>query len=1151
MTKPYASHSSPHFIRQQITSFYEELYALTLDKRPVKERYKVLYRLFVELLNRGTAQCQIIFSGPFARMQYLCRQAKVSDAARNSLNLFRLRGRNISERSEEELALHFLYDTRLVAEFAERIYQVPLPPLLASRLPFSVPEVSPAKPTFRYLRAIITNVSPQQRGEVEAITSEYISSSPIRISLKSLSGDFDYSYLLPYLHKGSQINVIHPSEEKGIIFPELLIYEPDYLVDISSIAAGFESYGATPLTALLQKIKPTVHSKAILLGNFASQLLDEAIHTTGKQSRPYKESVQHFFRHYALQLVSCPDMGNDFHVQAQEQIRNLRQIIDTGFKEDDKIEIEHILLEPSFFCEMLGIQGRMDLLQSDLHVLMEQKSGKRSFKGNFHQEKHYVQMLLYLALLHYNFGIKNNDISSYLLYSKYPDGLIRESSSPEMLFRAIKLRNEVVAQEYEMVRDENIGDRLFAITPDGINPKKCGGKLWEQYQRPAIEALLRPMHEASHLERLYFNRLMSFVQKEHILSKVGCSGRETGGMAALWSFTLQEKLESGLIFDNLHITELLCDTDGGGLGSVTLSISDTQTNNLPNFREGDIVVLYSYPLDQEPDIRRRPALRCTITRLLPDRITLRLRAPQRTAELFKIPDRHGWAVEHDYMDSSFQTLYRGIYSFFSATPSRRKLILGQRKPECDWKRDISADYSEGGKNPQFNDLVRRAIRAKDYFLLVGPPGTGKTSFGLMNILRESLVGDTTNILVTAYTNRAVDEICSKLVVAGLNFVRIGSEPACAPIYRPHLLSELLKTCTTTIQVRNLLASTRIITGTLSSLSSSDGLFKLKHFDVAIIDEASQILEPQLLGLLCARNGEGDAIDKFVLIGDYKQLPAVVAQDERDSFVTERELREIGLIDCRRSMFERLLNLQGETSVFQFTFEKQGRMHPEVADFSNKNFYSGILRAVPLPHQRQSQWLRCQEEENGLGHLLAENRMIFMDCPEPGLSSPDKVNEPEAVLIATVAYTLAQLFKENKREFDPLKSLGVIVPYRNQIAMIKRELKKYALPELQQLTIDTVERYQGSERDIIVYGYTVHRLHQLDFLTSNSFQEDGRLIDRKLNVALTRAREQLIMVGSVNLLKNNAMFHSLISYCKGSGAFVNTETSRTFAVSCQP
>lgn len=1150
MTKPYAPYSSPDFVQRQITSFYEELYALTSDKRPVKERYKVLYHLFVELLNRGTAQSQIIFSGPFARMQYLCRKAKVSDVASNSLNLFRLRGRNIAERTEEELTQHFLYDTRLVAEFTERIYQIPLPPLLASRLPFSVPETAYAKPTYRYLRAIITNVL-QREGEIEAITSENISNSPIRISLKSHIGEFDYSYLLPHLHKGSQINIIHPQEEKGIIFPELLIYEPDYLVDISSIAAGFENYGATPLTALLQKIKPVACSKAILLGNFASQLLDEAIHTTGKSPRPYKESVQHFFRNYALQLVSCPDMGNDFHAQAQEQSRNLRQIIDSGFQEDDKIEMEHILLEPSFFCEMLGIQGRMDLLQSDLHVLMEQKSGKRAFKGTGHQEKHYVQMLLYLALLHYSFGIKNNDISSYLLYSKYSDGLIRETSSPEMLFRAIKLRNEVVAQEYEMAHDGNIGDRLFAITADGINPKKCGGKLWEQYQRPKIEALLRPLHEASHLERLYFNRLMTFVQKEHILSKVGCSGRETGGMAALWSFTLQEKLESGLIFDNLHITKLFRDNEGEGISSVMLSISDTQTNNLPNFREGDIVVLYSYPLDQEPDIRQRPALRCTITRLLPDCITLKLRAPQRTSELFTIPSRHGWAVEHDYMDSSFQTLYRGIYSFFSATPSRRKLILGQRKPECDWKRDISSDYSEGGKNPQFNDLVRRAIRAKDYFLLVGPPGTGKTSFGLMNILRESLVGGTKNILVTAYTNRAVDEICSKLVGAGLDFVRIGSEPACDPLYRPHLLSELLKTCTTTTQVRNLLSSTRIITGTLSALSASDGLFKLKRFDVAIIDEASQILEPQLLGLLCARHGEGDAIEKFVLIGDYKQLPAVVAQDEQDSFVTERELREIGLIDCRRSMFERLLNLQDEQSVFQFTFEKQGRMHPEVANFSNKNFYSGLLRAVPLPHQRQSQWLECREEGSEMRHLLAENRMIFMDCAAPGHSSPDKINEPEAILIAAVAYAMAQLFKANKHIFDPQKSIGIIVPYRNQIAMIKRELKKYALPELQQLTIDTVERYQGSERDIIVYGFTVHRLHQLDFLTSNSFQEDGRLIDRKLNVALTRAREQLIMVGSANLLKSNAMFHSLIAHCKGFGAYVDAEKSRSFVMESQP
>ena len=106
-------------------------------------------------------------------------------------------------------------------------------------------------------------------------------------------------------------------------------------------------------------------------------------------------------------------------------------------------------------------------------------------------------------------------------------------------------------------------------------------------------------------------------------------------------------------------------------------------------------------------------------------------------------------------------------------------------------------------------------------------------------------------------------------------------------------------------------------------------------------------------------------------------------------------------------------------------------------------------------------------------------------------------------------------------------MGVIVPYRNQIALIRRETERLGIGALADITIDTVERYQGSQRDIIIYSFTIQQPAQLDFLTSNCFQEDGITIDRKLNVAMTRARKQLIMTGNVEILRQNAVFSQLI------------------------
>ena len=112
-------------------------------------------------------------------------------------------------------------------------------------------------------------------------------------------------------------------------------------------------------------------------------------------------------------------------------------------------------------------------------------------------------------------------------------------------------------------------------------------------------------------------------------------------------------------------------------------------------------------------------------------------------------------------------------------------------------------------------------------------------------------------------------------------------------------------------------------------------------------------------------------------------------------------------------------------------------------------------------------------------------------------------------------------------FNPQTTVGVIVPYRNQIAMIRKEMARLGLDGLDGVSIDTVERYQGSQRDVIIYSFTVTKPFQLAFLTSNTFMEDGRPIDRKLNVALTRARRQMIMTGCPRVLQANPLFAELM------------------------
>lgn len=307
-----------------------------------------------------------------------------------------------------------------------------------------------------------------------------------------------------------------------------------------------------------------------------------------------------------------------------------------------------------------------------------------------------------------------------------------------------------------------------------------------------------------------------------------------------------------------------------------------------------------------------------------------------------------------------------------------------------------------------------------------------------------------------------------------------------------------------------MADCRIYVGTVASIASKSELFKLKHFDVAIVDEATQILEPQLLGVLCARFKDGrNGIGKFILIGDHKQLPAVVLQSNEQSEVHDEELRRIGLYNLKDSLFERLyrFHLQEEHSPAVDMLCRQGRMHPGVALFPNREFYAGKLEALGLPHQ--------------LEDVDAPVRFIPSERDTESVSG--KTNRNEACIVAQLAADVYHLYKEG---FDTNRTLGVITPYRSQIALIRKEIQSLGIPALNEISVDTVERYQGSERDVIIYSFCVNYLYQLKFLP-NLTEENGVWIDRKLNVALTRARKQLYITGVPDILNHNLIYLRLI------------------------
>ena len=1118
-----------------------ELFSRIADilSAPSEAQALIMHETLVIACHEGLKNTRHGFGNLSSQVESLCRQHNIAPQDIVAIQKMRRHSNSYAPILPEDVA----YDCRALAIFVSAVVQEAIPSFLVGKIPARGRTTENIQITnYRYIRCIVREWD-DSTIQV-AVTNQDSSEELLLVDYMNTPDYIDFSYLRPMLREGMQLNLLDCTVTRKKVVPRLIVVEPDYLIDISTIANCFETYGHHPLLFTVNRLTPRLSNKHIVLGNFAGSALDDIINHPAEYD--IKDTFRSNFREKALDYATCPDFdAASFKQDAERQVENIKGIVDEIFQTFDR---EKAILEPSFVCERLGIQGRVDLMTTDLKLLVEQKSGKNTFierkyknpHGSLHVEKHYVQVLLYYGILQYNFQLSPKNAHIQLLYSKYPlpDGLLEVEPLQKLIREAIRFRNQAVATEFWMA-DNGFDRMLPLLTPQTLNVEKQNDNFYNRYLLPQLTETLAPLHQLNDLERAYFTRMMTFVIKEQLVSKVGVQEGVGNSNADLWNMPLAEKKETGNIYTGLTITEKERSSSFNGYDTITLAVPQQGEDFLPNFRRGDMIYLYAYKKNEAPDVRMSILFKGSLQEIHGDRLVVHLNDGQQNPDLIS---GDYFAIEHAGSDIGGTSAIRSLYTFITSNEERRQLLLGQRVPRVDKSLTLSRSY-----HPDYDEIILKAKQAQDYFLLIGPPGTGKTSQALQFLVREQLAEQSkvqsskfkvqSSILLLAYTNRAVDEICNMLTENELDYIRIGNEFSCDPKYSDHLLKEVLDDNATLNSIKSTIADARIVVATTSTMNSNAALFNIKHFDLAIIDEASQILEPNIIGLLTVRHAERRAIERFILIGDHKQLPAVVQQSDAETEIDDGELLRINLFSCDNSLFERLILTERAAGRTDFigTLHKQGRMHPDIADFANRKFYAREqLECVPLAHQLEQTLNYNKASEDETDDVLKAHRMIFIPSkPCRQLNISEKVNTEEARIITDL---LRRLYRQLGKNFDPQKSVGVIVPYRNQIAMIRKEIEKLGIPELEEISIDTVERYQGSQRDIILYSFTIQSRYQLDFLTANTFYEDGQPIDRKLNVAITRARKQLILTGNEQTLRHNQLFAELIDYIKEKGGY---------------
>ncbi len=576
-----------------------------------------------------------------------------------------------------------------------------------------------------------------------------------------------------------------------------------------------------------------------------------------------------------------------------------------------------------------------------------------------------------------------------------------------------------------------------------------------------------------------------------------------------------------------------------------ISIDVERTSNLNEshkFSGGKMVSLFSNHYSNEKPLNG------TIKVLGPNKLRIALNVD----ELPDWCDDGKLGINLSFDEASYKEMDIALDKVIKASNNRlaviRDIIYNNRLPQFD---KIDETFEIARLNASQNDAVRKILAAKDIAIIHGPPGTGKTTT-LVQAIKQVLKNEK-QVLVCSPSNTAVDLLTEKLHREGLSVLRLGNPVRISEEVLINTVDAKMAAHTSFKDIKafrktaeeyfrmagkykrvlgredreqrkllyqeakkimqevrdledyiynDLFDKAQVIACT--PVVSAGRMIRDKQFTTVFIDEAAQALEPMTWIPISRCN-------RVIFAGDHFQLPPTVKSKRAEA----EGLKE--------TLFERAVAIEG-VSVMLNT---QYRMHQHIMDFSNHQFYSGSLIA---DHSVRESVLSSMPEE-----FLINTSVTFIDtagCGYNETSNPESVsisNPEEAVLL--INHLKMLLGQYHLREKRKMITVGIISPYKEQVLYIQSLIAED--DELQKLpakiVVKTVDGFQGQERDIIY----------ISLVRSNDTKEIGFLNDtRRMNVALTRARQRLVVIGDSSTLANHPFYKSFIDYAEGIDAYVS-------------
>lgn len=488
-----------------------------------------------------------------------------------------------------------------------------------------------------------------------------------------------------------------------------------------------------------------------------------------------------------------------------------------------------------------------------------------------------------------------------------------------------------------------------------------------------------------------------------------------------------------------------------------------------------------------------------------------------------------WRLDAEEMLSSHNVSKRSLDALFyneetSEGAQRLRRLIVEGYPPA-WPKDMSPSVQRSvletlsSKGVQLNDeqlnAVLMSMRLRDYQLILGMPGTGKTSTLTAIIIAHASQGR--SVLICSHTNKAVDNVLGRLLKVGFDdFVRLGKNEKVVDVHvRSFLASNVMKGTTLPRQSSEEVVLNKRVVGTTCLGINHWLLEKKKKFDLVVVDEASQVLQPICIGPLHFASGP------FILVGDHYQLPPLHrggvgqgrrltrradTQDHNDSHGLEQ-------FKSDESLFRRLCE-RHPTTIFRL--RKQYRMAQQIMDLSNEMVYGGNLEcgSAEVAQQRLQMDPESQSQYNAKDEWInfvtdANRRVIFLDTGLQSESSQDNVLRNDGCSVKEadiVRQCVLELTASGVKPTD----ITVLSPFRAQVELIRRNSSL----DVEACEVATADQFQGRDNNCII----------VSFARSGDSGVGPLLRDwRRMNVILTRAKRKLILVGCALTLSRGSYF----------------------------